>query len=219
MSHLYTALIALTCALSVLGCKDTRREQQAIEECAKALADGINTKNGEMVASRLSQSTLSFYDRLLPIARKGTRAQVLALPSGERAEVIGMRYVMSKADLDKTTGRGWVVAGVTVGGFGVGECARENLGRIEVDGDLAKARVLINGESFVDTNDRPVCYEFVLEDGVWKLDESSLFDAYSAWYEDEAAFNGREINTFLVDDVARSYGASPNMAVLDGLIR
>jgi len=212
-------VVAAGCLLAIAfacGCEDTEREQQAIRECAADLADGIANRNGEKVANRMTNSSIQLYERLLPIARKGTRAQLLSLPVGERAEAIGMRYGNSRIKLSKANGRAWVVEAVNAGEFEVGECSPETLGKVTVEGDFAKARVLYEGEPAVDLRDEPAYFEFVLEDGVWKLDETHHYQFFGAWYEEMASFSNRDINEFLVDEMADAYDVPSNPAVLDG---
>ncbi|MFZ4575690.1 MAG: hypothetical protein ACOYN0_14945, partial [Phycisphaerales bacterium] len=170
-------------------------------------------RDAASAASHFSAATFTYWDRLLPIARSGSKAQILSLPPSERYDVVAMRHRCTAAELKTLTGPFWLKLAMERGEY-LGDEMTE-LGSIKVRGDFAEAQVLWEGDRLVDQNNKPVLVLFVKEQGGWKFDLPHNDKYANYWIEWGAKMERRDLNDYLLDMEEDSTGKRPRGDIYD----
>jgi hypothetical protein len=184
MSRMLRSVMAASLLVIGMGCGEEPEtpEQQAARAVFEAFESAIFGADGETAVSHMTKGSISYYDVLIDYATDGKKADVLRLSPTDKSEIVRMRNRLELHDLDKMTGRDFLIFATNEGWYsGVDDEDVPddwiNLGHIDIAGDRASGMVLDEGEKtghFLD---------LYLEDGTWKVDFQSWDTLWNKYME------------------------------------
>ena len=197
-STLSALLVSILC-LGLGVCKE-KPEQQAVRQAWEAYSTAMESMDGPTVAKHSSDSTLKYYERLLKTGLTAPAQQVWGLPPVEMREVLMMRNRATRSQLRGYTGKGYLIYATNQGwGLGGGDDTEWKFTEIKVTGDKAtakmvevipmsvrnlavlsrRARVREAARRERQRQARSYTLSFVLEESVWKFDETTLHPRFN----------------------------------------
>jgi len=171
-------LASLAIAFLLSSCGDSRNRQRSeIRQVFQEFSDAFFARDGETAARYLSQRTFAYYDRVIPLARNEDGAGLSALPPLDLFSCLTLRYRYSPEELSKLDSRKLVLDSFNRMVFPAGAPHFLDIGKIKITtpGVKAIASVFLPpGEWHED-----ILVTFSREDGEWKMDLTSVFEALS----------------------------------------
>ncbi len=202
-------------ATLVLGGCGEGKDEKAVRECMRAFDRASAARDPAAMATTLAASTFQYFDRLIPLARSGTRAQLMSLRPRERYDVIAMRHRCSAEELKRLSAPFWLKMATERGAYLDGEGETE-LATIKVRGDFAEATMRDGDGGLVrDGRDEPLTQLFVKEESGWKYDFQHADKFFNWVLEESAEFAGRDLNEFLLDLEGELTGTRPRGDIFD----
>lgn len=137
--------------------------------------EALATANPDAALMHFSDESLAIYDRLLKVAHTGTRAEIMALPLGERWEILIMRtYLSDPKNPRPANGREYVRQAVRDRYWVSEDYPRVQLRELRISGSQAHADIKLG---FLRTTVRRY---FMKQGDAWKLDELRNFEELSS---------------------------------------
>ncbi|MEX2218293.1 MAG: hypothetical protein WD749_05990 [Phycisphaerales bacterium] len=158
MNRYLVAPIAIVCPLALVSCGESTEEVRA----AFDTFDGATDRRVAQEAMGVMDPVyFEHMDYLIKLARTGSRERVLSLPAHERMEIVAMRNRLTRDELSKVDGAGWVRLSIERGWWAAdpGEPAL-SIGRVTFRSPRASGELLVDGQrtgltvEFVKTNDQ-----------------------------------------------------------------
>ncbi|MBX3358961.1 MAG: hypothetical protein KF745_11105 [Phycisphaeraceae bacterium] len=184
------------------GC-DSRASQ--IRESLKQLVEAVEGQDGRTVASLYSKSTVDHYGELVKLAREGKREQIAKRSVNDRGIILMLRHRLTGAQLRQLDGAGTIALMADRGWWGI-DNGVEEYGKIRVSGNTGwmevrepDRRVTRSGRRWLEDTRRTYNVRFYLEDDVWKMDETSLFQLWEELLEREVKAAGMSADAFLIE--------------------
>ncbi len=166
--------LAIGCLLA--SCGESRNRQRAeVRQVFQKFSDAFFARDGRTASSHLSQQTFVYYDRVIPLARNEDDAGLSALPPLELFSCLALRHRYSPEELMGLDSRNLVLDSFDRMVFPAGAPHFLDIGeiRITTPGVEAIAPVFLPpGEWHED-----ILVTFRRENGEWKMDLTSVFDA------------------------------------------
>jgi hypothetical protein len=166
--------LAIGCLLA--SCGESRNRQRAeVRQVFQKFSDAFFARDGRTASSHLSQQTFVYYDRVIPLARNEDDAGLSALPPLELFSCLALRHRYSPEELTGLDSRNLVLDSFDRMVFPAGAPHFLDIGeiRITTPGVEAIAPVFLPpGEWHED-----ILVTFRRENGEWKMDLTSVFDA------------------------------------------
>jgi hypothetical protein len=137
----------------------------AVRESFRGLKSAFRNGLGQEASKHVTTGTLDMYERCRKLALDSSGTNLESLPQIEVLLVLQLRWLLSKAELEKMDG-----AGVFAWGVERGLAKKETLESMELD------KIQVTGRwatASVRSQDQPVSGQslaFELQDGVWGLD-------------------------------------------------
>lgn len=109
------ALFLVALALVLPACDKHRLDKQQIEAAWNDYRSAGDKRDGEFVASVMSQESINRYGRLLKLALDAPAKECKKFTPTDLLEIANMRMHYTRKDLSKLDGRSWVVQSVNDG--------------------------------------------------------------------------------------------------------
>ncbi len=187
-------------ALALGACEKPNPETQAIRAVFASMVQANLNSDGETAAAVITASSSERYPPLVRLAINADRAELERLDAWDLSEVLLMRLLGTRGELEGLDGRGYVAFAAGRGWYAIDPGVEQTVDRVRVSGDTATARLLIDGEpteSF---------FTFRREDGVWKFDEESWRADYNAYIAEGADEAGVSIPEYIVQTLEEDHG-------------
>lgn len=189
MPLLAAVLLALFPFLT--GCEPA--EAGDVQYYYDAINRAFDSADGQGAVALLARRSIEQYDHAVQMAKTGTREQIKNLPGVERGDILMMRHRLTPEELAPLDGRAWLILATDRGWMAHDpDEVRLELGRITVNGDTASAEIVVEGER------TGAFYDFVREDGVWKLDWIRVDKLFNRWIAEGAAEAGMSEDEYLI---------------------
>lgn len=148
-------------------------QEQTVPELVKASFEGyrqaVLEDNGALASTYVSRITIAYYDSAISLARTADSLRVDSLPLIEKMTVLLIRGEMSTEMITGSkSGDGFIFA-INEGMVSKDDVRKNELGKVFFDDAFARAPMVVNGQV------TPMPMHFHLEEGIWKLDLTSLF--------------------------------------------
>ncbi len=170
------SLVPLAIGCLLASCGESRNRQRAeVRQVFQKFSDAFFARDGRTASSHLSQRTFVYYDRVIPLARNEDDAGLSALPPLELFSCLALRHRYSPEELTGLDSRNLVLDSFDRMVFPAGAPHFLDIGeiRITTPGVEAIAPVFLPpGEWHED-----ILVTFRRENGEWKMDLTSVFDA------------------------------------------
>jgi len=170
------SLVPLAIGCLLASCGESRNRQRAeVRQVFQKFSDAFFARDGRTASSHLSQRTFVYYDRVIPLARNEDDAGLSALPPLELFSCLALRHRYSPEELTGLDSRNLVLNSFDRMVFPAGAPHFLDIGKIRITtpGVEAIAPVFLPpGEWHED-----ILVTFRRENGEWKMDLTSVFDA------------------------------------------
>lgn len=150
-----------------------RSEAEVIESKIRASFEAyrnfILTDQGEEATRYIAERTIQFYDSMAVLARTADSLQVDSLSLIDKLTVLTLRARTPNDLLFSYEGKEVFIFAIDEGMVGKDDVRNNELGKIFLGENFARAAMVVSGQ------ETPLEMYFRLEDGIWKLDLTSLF--------------------------------------------
>ncbi len=184
-----TVLISLSFLITSL-CGQS--QQAAIQSCFKGYKAAIIEGRGSDAADLVDFNTLKYYSDMLEMAIYADSASVQESGMIDKMTILTTRHKIPKDTLMTMNGRSFFIYAINSGMIGKNSVVAMDLGAIEINDDFAKGQVVSAGQP------SPLYFEFIVEDGDWKMDITSIFPASTLALNQMLASNGQTENDFIL---------------------
>jgi hypothetical protein len=195
-------------ALCLIGTSDTS-ELQAIRKTFESYKAALLAKNGQKAEPLVDRGTIDSYGELRRLALEGDAATVKKQPMIDRLIIVRMRHQVGAGKLRKLDAAGAFRLGIDSGWVGDESVKQQSLGKITVNGDTARAPLLVGGRK------TPFQHAFHKEDGTWKLDVAAMTRSTRGAFEKLAKDSGMTENDFIVYLVSTVSGKDVPASIWD----
>ncbi len=171
-------LAPLAIGFLIASCGESRNRQRAeVRQVFQKFSDAFFARDGRTASSHLSRRTFVYYDRVIPLARNEDGAGLSALPPLDLFSCLALRHRYSPEELTKLDSRKLVLDSFNRMVFPAGAPHFLDIGEIRIitPGVEAIAPVLLPPSEWHED----ILVTFNREDGEWKMDLTSVFEALS----------------------------------------
>lgn len=233
--------IARLCAVLVLvmtpafvgGCDKHAEDKKAIQAVIDIHARANEGKDGNTIATILSDNTFQHYERVLRLALDGTKAEVAALQASDRLEVGRIRVRGKRSVLEKMTGKQYAVWATNQGWYSFGDGSAEGVEGIELtdfkfappDTAYARPRTGETEMGMVGLRMRrkekksPFKYTFIKQADGWKYDETSAYEHWSSELDEIAAANRMDTDGLIIELLTEETGKKVPRSIFEKPMR
>jgi hypothetical protein len=194
--------------LLLLGC-DGNSGHDGVHKTFNAYKDAILHNNGSEAVKQVDRQTIDYYSKVAHWTRHADSLELEALNTFDKFMVLTLRLKASPEEIRGFDGTGLFVYGVDHDLVSKEQAREIELGDITIDDDRAQAVMLLRGEA------TPMRWDFVKEDGRWKLQMLSIIDQAEPALAAQISQSGMTENEFLLGALRVAYGDT----VADGLWR
>ena len=142
---------------------------ELVKETFAAYKQATLAKDAQGVVNVADRNTFDYYDQVFFFAMEADSAQVRAFELFDQLMVLGIRQSIPKDEIESMNARELFKYAIEVGMIGEGEVETLDIGDVEVIGQSARGRLIVEGAA------QRLFFNFNKEDGVWKMDLTSLF--------------------------------------------
>ena len=173
LAGICTALVSL-CLLSSCGeeAPETppKTDAELIRETFGAYRQAVLARNAEKVVELVDRNTIGYYDRILSHAIEADSSKVRDFELFDQLIVLGIRQSVPAEKITGMDARALFIYTIEQGMIGEGNLQDLNVGEVEALSDSsARAQVTVHGQP------QPLFFYFNRENGVWKIDLTSMF--------------------------------------------
>jgi len=196
-------------------------EEKEIRDCFARYKAAILNQQGETAADCVDEKTIDYYRWAEFKVMMQDRKDMDKIPLLERILVLSLRHNVSYLELFKLTqqgnrigsiGRTYFVYAVDNGLVGKESVEKVELTTVNVDSvDGKKAKTTVSS----DGKKAPFGFDFVLEDGKWKMDLTSFFPIGEGALKAAIQQTGMSETQFILVMLEKSSGKKPNDSIWD----
>lgn len=164
MTKLFTLFFC--CFFLIKTASAQSENANAIKSSFAKYNEAISAQNGNEAAKYLDNNTVAYYDKMISFIKTADSAKVAQLPLLDKLTVLTLRNKLTKDEIKSFDGKSLLAYSFT---SGMSKASGFDLGEITINANQAKAQILVankNSNEYV---------QFNREDGLWKIDLTSLF--------------------------------------------
>lgn len=211
----FLLLVMLTAACSSTGDDPTPAEtnvgtetpiagdDQEIRDIFDDYRNALLAGDGNTAFGTLSGSSIDFYVEMRDLALTAPRKQLEKRSLIDRLHTLTLRYVLAPQRLEGMSPTEIVAYAVDTGLIGQGTLQLQELEAISIDGDVAEATVISEG------NQTEFTYEFVRDDGGWRINLLVVLDVANERFVDLIDKEGITETAFIFDTIEVITGQRP----------
>jgi len=145
----------------------------------------ISAQNGKEAVNYVDHKTIAYYDKILNFAKTSDSAKVSQLPLLDKLTVLVLRNQLTKQEIKSFDGKTFLAYSFD---NRMNKSTGFDLGEITIKANNAKAQITIGDKSSTEY------IEFNQEDGLWKIDLTSVFPLTEKYMKDmiQKNFEGDE---------------------------
>lgn len=226
MKHVFFVLcfLAVGCQKSesdsnverISGAESERAAQEsaAVNEAFSEFGSALKRRDGDRAAEFASGRTIEMYEDCRSLAIDSSDNDFADLSQLELLLVFQLRYHLSRGELEAMNGRDVLSWGVDEGMVNDDTVDGITLDRVQIDGDVAFATTIKDGQPSPNN-----VFRFVKEEDRWKFDLFHIFQGLEPAFEDirnQARKSKIELAVFLME---RKYGTKIPFEILKGPIK
>lgn len=153
-----------------MACTMNNADNEGINECFNGYKAAILSKNGGEAIKFVDTRTLNYYTQMLEYAISINSTELQEKSFLDKLMILSLRHRATADELHNFTGETLFKWAVESGMIGKESVQNTSIGKIEMNGQTAKAQFINNGQP------TPFQYEFVKAEESWKIDLTSMFD-------------------------------------------
>ena len=203
-----------TPAKSGVGPSTVDSSESRVRNSYARIFDALMNRDGKTASKLVTRKTLDFYEQCRQTALDSSSIDFEQIGQMEVLLVFQLRYLSSREELSKMTGRDVFQWGVERGLVSEKGMKGVSLNRVQIDGDVAYATVLKNREPVPG-----LAFRFAREDGVWVFDMLYISKAVEPAFAEirkQAKKSKTELAVFLME---QTYKEQIPFEILNGPLR
>jgi len=161
--------ILLMLSISITSMAQSQGEKEKVKQAFKNYKQAILNDEGSKAVSYTDSKTLKYYNTALHKIKHADSLDLINMKRLDRFTVLAIRYRANKDEIMKFNGRSLFEYAINAGMVGKGSVMNNTIGDVEINGNTAKGRLLVN-EAVT-----PFQLHFNKESGRWKVDITSIF--------------------------------------------
>ena len=183
------------------------KDAEAVRRTFENYKTAILNDQGETALDYIDSRTGKYYADMLHAVKNSDSARVSALSLIDRITVFSIRHRASREEILAMTGNDLFVYAIKNGMVGKSGVARNSIGEVTVNGNIAKGRVVVGGTQ------TPLAFDFHREEGRWKIDLTSIFSFSNQAFRRMVEESGEEENEYLFRLLEMLTGRKPGREV------
>lgn len=148
----------------------TDKETTDILNIFTSYKEAIRQGNGIKALACVDSNTINYFSRMLNEALDASAEDLEEKPFVDKFLIVSLRHHSGKRELSSFDGKTALVWAVDSGMIGVETVRQMSIGKISINGNLAKGQYVHKGIPL------PLYYLFIKEGSNWKLDLTSMFN-------------------------------------------
>jgi hypothetical protein len=152
----------------------------------------ILASDGDKAVTYVDQNTIEYYNGILENTLKSDSLTISNLEMIDRVVILMVRQSTTTNELESMDGNALFVYAVDNGLVGKNSVQNNTIGTVEVNEDSAKATLNMNGKS------TETAFNYHLEDGVWKIDLTSIFPEAEIALKSLVKSSGKSENEYIM---------------------
>ncbi len=207
------SLLLLLCraALTAQSTGQTN-DEQLVRECFAGYKSAILNDKDSKVVEYVDSQTLRYYQDMLDKAQSADSLEVNRMNIMDKLMVFSIRHRASRKDLLKFAGKELLVYSIKEGVVEKNNLENNEVGHVEVEGDFAKGRLVVNGFA------APMHFYFHKEQGYWKIDLTSIFPIAMDIFQKISDESGLDENEYLSMLLELTTGEKPTAKIWETIL-
>lgn len=182
------SILIFTLSINVFG---QRSEEKLIKESFEAYKMSILNDKGEEAVKYVDSRTVKYYDDILLSIKNADSLSVDSLNIIDKFMVLLIRQKSTKEEILAFNGTTLMIYAIHNGMVGKNSVSRITIGETTVNSNFATGQMVINEKR------QPSYFHFYKEEGLWKIDLTSLFPATIVEFEKLVTNSGKTENEFI----------------------
>ena len=182
-------IYSLLFSIALTAC--TPRESGEVAKCFQEYKSAILEQNGEVAVGLVSKRTVDEYQNYVNWALSADRKTLESLSRTNRFQVLLLKHRIPAETLKQLDGRSAFIYAVDRDWIGKNGVIRTSLGKVDTASDRATAEVLVDGKR------APNRFQFLKENGKWKIDLVALIQDTNQTLKSAASQAGKTEGEFM----------------------
>jgi hypothetical protein len=166
---------------------DVRLVKKTFSNYKKSILEG----NGAEAVKWVDSKTISYYDSILNLSIYGDSTTIQNLDIISKLTVLTLRHRIPVEEVLTMKGREFFIYSIDKGMIGKNSVKTIEIGEVKLEGNFAEGQMVANGQ------ESPIYFQFNKEDGIWKLDITSVFAVSNEGLKKMIAGDGNTENEFV----------------------
>ncbi len=155
----------------------------------------------------VDSKTIDYYSDILEKTKHADSAEVNTLGILDKLMIFSIRHRTSREDILSFDGEGLFKYAIRKGMVGKSSVAKNEIGDVKIEGSSAKGQLIVNGQA------SPVYFDFFCEDGIWKINLTSIFPLSEVAFKKMQVESGMDENEFLFNVLEIVSGKKPGYEI------
>jgi hypothetical protein len=168
-----------------------KSEEKLVKTSFDNYKSAILNDKGEEAVKYVDSRTVKYYGDILDLVKTADSTQIESLSILDKLMVFSVRHRASKEDILRFDATSLIVYAIKSGMVGKNSVSNNAVGEVSIDNNFAKAQFLSRGKL------TPYFFHFYKEEGLWKIDLTSLFPISTKAFQKMADDSGQEENEYL----------------------
>lgn len=168
-----------------------KNEEKLIKKSFDNYKTSILNNKGEEAVNYVDSKTIKYYGDILQLVKTADSAKIETLSILDKLMVFSIRHRTSKSDILSFDGKSLLVYAIKSGMVGKNSVANNSIGEVIIENNFAKGQFIAYGQK------SPFHLHFHKEEGIWKIDLTSLFQVSTKAFKKMADQSGKEQNEYL----------------------
>ncbi len=188
--HILIIFSLVLCSCSSGDSEESNNENE-IRDCWSSYKSSILNGDGIIAVTYVSSSTLDYYGEMRDTALMANVSEVKNLSTTNMLMVLMLRHLVDRDELNAMTSEDLIIYAIEQGWIGEDSVVNSDIGKVTISENNAFAVYLMGGQ------ETPFRYEFVKENGQWKLDIASLIPTTNAVLKETLETNDIDEEEFI----------------------
>jgi len=172
-------------------CIAQNTEEVLVKKSFDNYKSAILNDRGQEAVTYVDSRTVRYYTDILQTTKNADATEINALGLMDKLMVLTIRHRATKEEILGFDGEGLLIYAIEKGMVGKNSVANNTLGTIEVEGTFAKGQLVTGGR------ETPLYFHFYKENGIWKIDITSVFSMGAVAFKKMQEDSGYDENEYI----------------------
>ncbi len=184
-----------------------KSQEKLVKKSFDNYKNSILNDKGEEAIKYIDSRTMKYYSDMLELVKTADSAKVESLSILDKLMVFSIRHRTSKNDILSFDSNSLLVYAIKSGMVGKSSVANNSIGEVLIENDFAKGQFIVNGQK------APFYVHFYKEEGLWKIDLTSLFTVSTNAFKAMVDVSGENQNDYLFSILEMLTGKKPGAEI------